>query len=973
MAKKYTKSYSNYIIRSNPSATKNGYVYENDLPTTSQKYNTVDGSMITSTDGGFTFVVNTTPDDSKIYNTEGWNQKTFTLGDLNPTIDDFKKIDNSDTKSTIKNKLYVNINKSYPKLSDYCYFGSSNAMLKSAIDDIILNFPAGLYLTSTNNLITSGNTLTMSLTPDLINGYIENKFLIDILNYSQEDRLSLNYNLRTMITSYMDFEIINQNEELIGYINGFTGYTSGGTNDISFSVDQIRTTGETLIIRPIESKRNEFFNNLDDFQKLLLNQYSIPKYKSSFIIPRDSDDGFSLEYKYFTWKTSDGYNIDISSSDYLFFITELIDATNFIDEIYNDNLYRMLTHDTIKNLDSTYSQEIDEEVLEDIIVGGTKIQKILRLYGRSFDELKKYIEGISFVNTITYDGLNNLPTEYLSNKLDVSGWDVFSLTNNISSTGETFGVFPGMIRKYMTSEVNDLLTKNIIINSPYIFKSKGTRKSIRKLFGLLGIDESWYEINEYTQLVDSLISGSTVEEIARLNYVIYPDIDDKEEYEYSFDESLFDNTNVGIFVKCPYCGNEDYVISGNTDNIGICTNNTGHTFNITGNTIGYPKPLYNSGQYYFQQKGNWYRETGGIHTNFSGTTSYVNEINYGNNPHIGDGEYDNGYDYINQFSDVFKRFIRDAGNENTPPTSGYTDKGFFVTNKKNSNNIKISNNTIEDGRLTLNLKNFVIGFDGDKILQSFFSNNNDIQTISIGIDNIDINGLIPEYLNIETYDSGGVLTLSNINNPTKIRLSDDSSTPLLVDYNYEGDVSGVTINQGETYKFEKIADNNWVVKKYNGEDEFNLLKSISLPYVEQIIPSTTIFDFVLISEDTPKWLLVDEYCERDQFGYFTGYKILAYQNINYFDTTTSGVTEDLINLIKEDFGEGYIHCGSVEKKNIMLTEDGNPILMENGSYSSIENDIRVGFDNVYLFKKASSDCGLNTNAIWEIDTTLINT
>ena len=79
MAKKYSKSYSNYILRSNPSATKDGYVYENDLPTTSQQYNSVDGNMITKTDGGFTFVVNRTIDESKTYNTEGWNNQTYTL------------------------------------------------------------------------------------------------------------------------------------------------------------------------------------------------------------------------------------------------------------------------------------------------------------------------------------------------------------------------------------------------------------------------------------------------------------------------------------------------------------------------------------------------------------------------------------------------------------------------------------------------------------------------------------------------------------------------------------------------------------------------------------------------------------------------------------------------------------------------------------------------------------------------------
>ena len=92
-------------------------------------------------------------------------------------------------------------------------------------------------------------------------------------------------------------------------------------------------------------------------------------------------------------------------------VSSLLDAANIVDELFSDNLYRMMTHDSIKNMDSTYSREVDQDALDDIIVGGTKVQKLLRLYGRSFDDLKDYIEGISFANTVSYDALNNLPNQ----------------------------------------------------------------------------------------------------------------------------------------------------------------------------------------------------------------------------------------------------------------------------------------------------------------------------------------------------------------------------------------------------------------------------------------------------------------------------------------------------------------------------------------------------------------------------------
>ena len=72
-----------------------------------------------------------------------------------------------------------------------------------------------------------------------------------------------------------------------------------------------------------------------------------------------------------------------------------------------------------------------------------------------YDEIKKYIEGISFANTITYDNKNNIPLDYLNGKLDMSGWDGFSLVQNIDSTATTSqNLFSGINIKYTTLEVN---------------------------------------------------------------------------------------------------------------------------------------------------------------------------------------------------------------------------------------------------------------------------------------------------------------------------------------------------------------------------------------------------------------------------------------------------------------------------------------------------------------------------------------
>jgi hypothetical protein len=61
---------------------------------------------------------------------------------------------------------------------------------------------------------------------------------------------------------------------------------------------------------------------------------------------------------------------------------------------------------------------------------------------------------------------------------------------------------------------------------------------------------------------------------------------------------------------------------------------------------GYPMPLPNTSNMYFQNDGLWYRETGGANASI--------DITSGNNPHA--GPYDGGFKYINQFKTLIPNF-----------------------------------------------------------------------------------------------------------------------------------------------------------------------------------------------------------------------------------------------------------------------------------------------------------------------------
>jgi hypothetical protein len=69
------------------------------------------------------------------------------------------------------------------------------------------------------------------------------------------------------------------------------------------------------------------------------------------------------------------------------------------------------------------------------------MNKTLHIYGRNFDEINKYIKGISFSNVVTYDKQDNTPDIYLKNS--VLGWDL------ISSVVEKWFIIVMLHQKYL--------------------------------------------------------------------------------------------------------------------------------------------------------------------------------------------------------------------------------------------------------------------------------------------------------------------------------------------------------------------------------------------------------------------------------------------------------------------------------------------------------------------------------------------
>ena len=185
------------------------------------------------------------------------------------------------------------------------------------------------------------------------------------------------------------------------------------------------STNDKLHIRPTEAIQKQFYKECDNFQKLILNKDTSPKYKAIFSVIHENQFGYYRELEEFIFPTSEGgYNIDASSYGFNEYTTRLSQIGEFYDEYFTDNLYRSMTHEAIKNFDWTYTREFNEGDEEEYVIGGEKMQKALRVFAREFDEVLAYINSIKSSSRISYDERSNIPDYFLTDIVEDDGWNV---------------------------------------------------------------------------------------------------------------------------------------------------------------------------------------------------------------------------------------------------------------------------------------------------------------------------------------------------------------------------------------------------------------------------------------------------------------------------------------------------------------------------------------------------------------------
>lgn len=587
-----------------------------------------DGGTPLFTINNFNITTNLDPKASKIFGTNGFSD-FINLENLDLTCDQAVILLNNNAE------IKLNLDKS--NLCNYAYFGSLVEFIRVSLENIITNWSASIFVEPSDgftDVVTVEDYVFDSLTQiatfktstnRLVNNYslnfLETGSIIDTFNETNDLRnLTVNFAQYDISASTGEFAIID-----------FSGATSTEDDFIFFTVQGnpfSGSTGSTIAefhIKPNTNQVELFFNGLPDFESYLLNRLIAPQYTAEFEFPRQTETGLIVNQKRrLTWPTTDGYNLDFDTAAYIGYVSDLLDIAESTDLTKSNLMVRFLTSESISDFDTVPRCDgIREET------AGQKMNRTLKIYGREFDEVKRYTDGIAFANTVTYNKINNTPDQTLKNVARVLGWELTSsiadndLLNDYLNVGNS--TYSGESRGLSPAEAEIELWRRIIMNTPWLWKSKGTRKAVEFLFKFIGTPEGLVAFNEYVYVANKPLDIEFFKDVLELN-----------------------------------TGERDIEL-----------------LNI--DSEGYPKTLPDTEDMYFQKGGLWYRETAG-----SGATV---DITTGNNPHV--GPYDGGQEYIDQFACLIPDFTAVTVTEQTITTG---DTNIFTNYNSGFVNSSFDNN-----------------------------------------------------------------------------------------------------------------------------------------------------------------------------------------------------------------------------------------------------------------------------------------
>jgi len=440
-------------------------------------------------------------------------------------------------KQTASNNIEVFINNDTSDLSSFVLYGSLKKRLNVAVENIVNIFPAALYFDGTDVYETTGYTTAYDINYDITTNrttfkcdvnYISNPFNVEfttngdlldgnltpeqvILNLQNQGSTASTITkiaegkvspLRNFTKEYVDYVLTFNNK--IGTkeykVVEFTAQTLGSSFIVVSVAGEpfgptINTTNKKFYIKPNSEQSERQLKSLKGVEAFLMTRDVKPIYTAKFKIVKETSSGVKYyDYISKTWPLSDDVNIDIVGSGYTTYLQGLANVGDELDSLKTNLVSRFLTSPTLKEFDTS----------------DQKVEKTLQIYGRSFDDIKTFVDGIAYMTNVTYDGKNNIPNELIKNFARTLGWSTPSTLDKVGFLDSVLGVtkptYSGSSVGMTPAELDIELYRRILLNTGYLFKSKGTRKAIEFLLTLVGAPEALIEFNEYVVLADKKIS-----------------------------------------------------------------------------------------------------------------------------------------------------------------------------------------------------------------------------------------------------------------------------------------------------------------------------------------------------------------------------------------------------------------------------------------------------------------------------------
>lgn len=381
----------------------------------------------------------------------------------------------------------IKFNFDFKDFTSFALYGSLRERLRGAINNIINNFPAGLYVyqnvpnsNTYDNLIISTDLQTSEF--EILDQNIYNPYSI---NYRLDQ--TPNNNIRNFIQRYTDYVVMVNNieYEIISVVVPQNGNAKLGLKILG---TPFSSTTQPYFILPKYNVRQELYNDLGEFENYLLNQRTTPIYTATFrnIVETNFGSGRRFQEDELTWPSFDGYNPDINSFSFNTYLDNLLEAAAKIDDSRSNYLIRMLL-----------SPEVVQEDNDDF-----SFQKIVQIYGREFDDIRNYIESLSYMATVSYDKKRNIPDQLIKNFADSLGLRTNSFYNEESLLTDIFSkennnIAPTWGKNLSPIDIDNEIWRRLVINFSYLSKSKGTRKVLDFILKFIGAPDSLFQIEEY--------------------------------------------------------------------------------------------------------------------------------------------------------------------------------------------------------------------------------------------------------------------------------------------------------------------------------------------------------------------------------------------------------------------------------------------------------------------------------------------